>query len=150
MVPVVSRKIKFSPGRKKSPWIIPVVLKKYINGPSVQFRLILGVRSGHVHRIRGQKRQFRCSLLFIAGIERALLRLLFLIWSKLPFLLLLLLLIDKPFEEIGFDQFLKLHNLSYTYPNQLILEPKQQRKLRRRHRKKNQPIWISYATCAKG
>ena len=26
--------------------------------------------------------------------------------------------------ENGFDQFLELHNLSYTYPNQLILEPK--------------------------
>ena len=25
--------------------------------------------------------------------------------------------------ENGFDQFLELHNLSYTYPNQLILEP---------------------------
>ena len=26
--------------------------------------------------------------------------------------------------ENGFDQFLELNNLSYTYPNQLILEPK--------------------------
>ena len=26
--------------------------------------------------------------------------------------------------ENVFDQFLELHNLSYTYPNQLILEPK--------------------------
>ena len=44
--------------------------------------------------------------------------------------------------ENGFDQFLELRNLSYTYPNQLILEPKLYRKLSRRHRKKNQPIWI--------
>ena len=41
MVPVVSRKIKFSPGRQKSPWIIPVVSKKYINGPSAVFLTIL-------------------------------------------------------------------------------------------------------------
>ena len=47
--------------------------------------------------------------------------------------------------ENVFDQFLEPHNLSYTYPNQLILEPKLKRKMRRRHRKKNQPIWISYA-----
>ena len=52
--------------------------------------------------------------------------------------------------ENGFDQFLELHNLCYTYPNQLILEPKLKRKMRRRHRKKNQPIWMLYTTCAKG
>ena len=42
--------------------------------------------------------------------------------------------------ENVFDQFSEPHNLSYTYPNQLILEPKLKRKMRRRHRKKNQPI----------
>jgi len=73
MVPVVSRKIKFSPGRKKSPWIIPVVSKKYINGPSVQFRLIFGVKSDHVQGTRGLfglftrffSLSFSCSLFLI-------------------------------------------------------------------------------------
>ena len=53
MVHVVSRKIKFSPGRQKNSWIIPVVSKKYINSPSVQFRQILGVKCGHVVGTRG-------------------------------------------------------------------------------------------------